>query len=183
MTCDAARTDADTHGCAPTQCTEGYTCPADTRCQAGAGQPDSHGCVPVLCTEGYTCPGTLECLPDATKPDGHGCAVVTCDGVSCAANQVCHLTYGVSAICDAKTCQTDDDCDCGVCINPTLSVYGNCAPRLSICIVSGQGGAQGAAGGFYGGGGGVTGSGGVVVDSGLGGAGGSIDAEGNGQGG
>ena len=160
---------------APTQCDEGYTCPPNTRGGADTGRADDHGCVPILCSDGYTCPSNSACLPTAAQPDGHGCAVVTCDGVSFAANQICQLTYGVSAVCVAKTCKSDSDCDCGVCINATLSASGNCAPRMSV-RVAGQGGAQGSAGGIYGGGAGVTGAGCGVIDSGMGGAGGSIDS-------
>ena len=183
--------DADTHGCAPTKCTEGYACPADTRCGDGAynhgcvplsctdgyicpagthcgpdaGRVDNHGCTPTQCTDGYTCPGNLACLPTASRPDDHGCAAVTCTGVSCPVNQTCQLTYGVSAACVAKSCTTDSDCDCGACV----AKY--CAPRLSICVVYHTGGAHAAPGG---GGGGATGSG-RVKDSGMGGASGTID--------
>jgi hypothetical protein len=73
-----------------------------------------------------------------------------------------------------KSCATDDDCDCGVCVQDKPGYAKGCAPRMSVCVFQGQGGAQGATGGYYGGGGGVTGTGGVK-DSGMGGAGGSVD--------
>jgi hypothetical protein len=109
--------------------------------------------------------------------------VVTCDGVSCPLNQFCRLTYGVSAACNTKTCKFDSDCDCGVCLNPSQSVYGNCAPRMSVCVSGGRGGAVGSPGGSYGGGG-VTGTGGIIIDAGMGGAGGNaIDGSQQGVGG
>jgi hypothetical protein len=55
--------------------------------------------------------------------------------------------------CGTKKCNVDSDSDGGVCF------AGQCAPRMSICVTAGQGGAQGAAG-TYGGGGGVPGKGG-----------------------
>lgn len=182
LTCAPSRSGADPHGCAPVLCTDGYGCPTGTRCQTDGSKADGHGCVPIPCTDGYTCPGNLACVPTAASPDGHGCAVVTCAG-ACQVNQVCTLTYGVSAACTAKICKADTDCDCGVCINSAQGIYGSCAPRMSVCVSGGRGGAVGSAGGYYGGGGGVTGSGGVidggsgsgghVVDSGAGGAGGN----------
>lgn len=94
---------------------------------------------------------------------------MSCDGVSCPANQYCYLSlsaYGNSTVCMPKTCKSDGDCDCGVCF------AGTCAPHMAFCVSS-LGGAQSASN-PYSGGGGVTGRG-TVIDSGMGGAGGSID--------
>jgi len=99
-----------------------------------------------------TCPSTAVCQAGAAGADSHGCVVTSCSGISCPANQHC-VGSSLGPYCVAKTCSSDSDCDCGVCLGG-----GTCAVRLSICIHT-TGGAQGAAGGTNGGGG-MTGSGG-----------------------
>jgi hypothetical protein len=101
--------------------------------------------------------------------DSHGCTTMSCAKLSCPANQECQV-FSNFVECGTKKCNVDSDC--GVCF------AGQCAPRMSICVTAGQGGAQGAAGTY--GGGGVTGKGGAVMDSGAGGAGGAIDGGGKG---
>jgi hypothetical protein len=65
--------------------------------------------------------------------------------MSCAVNQRCVLRSSIGPYCATKTCSSDSDCDCGVCLGG-----GTCAVRLSICIHT-TGGAQGSAGGTNGG--------------------------------
>ena len=166
--CAADERCAPSGHCEPKPCTAGYTCPSDARCSgdASVGTSDPHGCVPLLCTEGYVCPSYATCISNVSfggSPDTHDCVVVTCTGMPCPANSVCGLVKG-SYRCVVKSCLTDGDCDCGVCLGAGAT-QGSCANRLNVCGVVAQGGASGGGGT---GAGGVTGSGGRGVDSGMG---------------
>lgn len=127
--CDPARPEYP-HGCAPAYCdSSDYTCPDDMVC-APERETNVHHCAPRLCeTEGYVCPASTVCDPNASAKDGHGCRILHClEGIECAPNFDCD-TYASGSGCVQRTCDTDEDCDCGAC------VMNRCEERLFMCVV------------------------------------------------
>ena len=184
--CAPTRDRADSHGCAPTLCSEGYTCPTGFSCVPTSLEYDGHGCLPLSCTQGYVCTGGYVCDParatGGLKPTGcapplckqdsdcgslkscrvgdpsaddRGCIITSCTELPCGPNDLCRPD-GKTRGCVAKTCSTDSDCDCGVCMHNTTQGY--CANRAYVCVNS-KGGAP-ATGTGSSGAGGVSGSGG-----------------------
>ncbi|MFT3770518.1 MAG: hypothetical protein QM820_34245 [Minicystis sp.] len=125
-TCSPSDSAADAHGCAPLHCTDGYVCPAETVCESYAPQ---HGCVPQSCYDGYVCAGETTCAPSRTDADAHGCAPPNCaEGYTCPANTRCDPESPYPRGCVDVSCQTDADCDCGFCVG------GWCKLGLSVCV-------------------------------------------------
>lgn len=129
LLCAPDRMYADAHGCAPKSCVnEGYTCPAALTCMSStattpARTPDMHGCVFKQCSEGvWACADGFEC--SETETDAHGCRCV--DDGACGPDAMC----GSAGNCIAKECASDDDCDCGVCIN---APQGQCMRDFWFC--------------------------------------------------
>ena len=160
-TCSPGNLAQDGHGCVPVLCTAGYACPSGSTCQPNAAGTDRNGCLGTLCQGGYPCPSGWACIYESysSGTDSHGCTLASCAGYACPTNQVCQTdSYG--ARCVRKTCRSDTDCDCGVCLGAG-SFLGQCYARLGVCVNSSAGGASGSVGGAQGGGG-STGSGGVT---------------------
>lgn len=86
--------------CAPLLCTEGFSCPSGSRCSIGSGRADTHGCELTPCDEGWSCPENTRCTAP-TDSGSHGCTFVSCT--------------------------SDQECDCGYCVN------GSCAANLGWC--------------------------------------------------
>ena len=87
---------------------------------------DSPGVVLVRCNvhprmTGYI---VVHSNPYVTVTDAHGCRCGS-DAV-CGTDQVCND----SGYCSARPCKTDDDCDCGVCVN---TPSGTCASDFYFC--------------------------------------------------
>jgi hypothetical protein len=109
------------------------TCPAPTdACHAGTCvQPCGAGEFP--CGGGFIC----EHLDDVPVP-GNYCVPDPCNGVTCAADEVCDpATRMCRNLCDGVTCQTGEQCQLGVCVDcfdvPTLCMAGE------LCVRDGQG--------------------------------------------
>jgi hypothetical protein len=128
--CDPTDSMADVHGCKIARCEDGYVCPDGSVCQAL--NSDSHGCAPLPCSTGeYTCPAGKHCSPNGQYFD-HGC-LADCSISGCTpGEQEC----GSDEECHVKTCKTDPDCGCGICVT------GHCEGSLGICD-PGTGGTSG----------------------------------------
>jgi hypothetical protein len=120
---------ADAHGCKVASCEDGYECPAGSVCQSL--NSDRHGCAPLPCASGaYSCPTGTHCSPQGPYFE-HGCLMdcslsgCTPGEEDCASDEECHQ----------KTCATDVDCGCGICVN------GACKGSLGMC--NGAGGTSG----------------------------------------
>jgi hypothetical protein len=122
---------ADVHGCKVARCEDGYVCPDGSVCQAL--NSDRHGCAPLPCATGdYACPAGKHCSPNGQYFD-HGClADCSTSGCTPAGEQEC----GSDEECHVKTCATDPDCGCGIC------VAGKCKGSLGMCY-QGTGGTSG----------------------------------------
>ena len=137
--------------CRPKNCDEGYPCPDGLVCHTGATGADARGCAAASCeTDGYACPDQFKCAVGATGADQHGCVSKTCseDGFTCKEGFVCHPpgdihgcscatdeACGVDGVCfngtcNIRSCMSDADCDCGVCVNGSP---GQCRPDFFYC--------------------------------------------------
>lgn len=111
--------------CKPEACGAGYSCPTATRCNADAPNADLHGCEPIPCDEpgGAACVAPAVCTRDAPRQAAGelGCAFVPCDDPrhpGCGVNMRCDAAMGSGeAACTRKSCTSDQDCDCGACID------------------------------------------------------------------
>jgi hypothetical protein len=124
--CNAADgTGVDVHGCSAASCaSDGFACADDRVCDDQRNDKDEHGCAPKLCTDdAWTCADGYVC-GDPTVLDAHGCRCGS-DAV-CGIDKVC----GSAGYCIARPCTSDDECDCGVCVNGTP---GTCAPDFYYC--------------------------------------------------
>jgi hypothetical protein len=130
-----------------------------------------------MCTAGYTCPSDQICYSNNSSADSHGCVINSCAAFTCPVNQACKTSSQFGASCARKTCSTDVDCDCGVCLG-TVASPGICAGRLAICVYYTTGGASGSGGGASGTSGmtGSAGTTGTAGATGTGGGGNPIDA-------
>jgi len=90
--------------CAPVSCAEGHACTSGDRCKVGDAFADQFGCAPVPCNEGWQCPDNQRCA--LSNSELHGCTVLTC--------------------------QNDNACDCGYCVN------GSCQDHLGGCFFEAQ---------------------------------------------
>src|SRR5450759_4894359 len=173
FTCSPTSLGTDSHGCSYTSCTAGYTCPSGSVCQSGAAGQDRHGCVGNMCTAGYTCPSDQICYSNSSSADSHGGVTNSCSGFACPVNQAFQTSSSSGAKCARKTCSTDADCDCGVCLG-TVASPGYCASRLAICVYYTTGGATGSIGG-------ASGSSGMTGTAGMTGAAGATGTGGGGN--
>ena len=123
--CDVGAMGVDEHGCRAASCaSDDFVCADDRACADQRPGKDQHGCAPKLCGDGaWTCADGYVC-GDPTVLDAHGCR--------CGSDEVCGLdrVCGAAGYCIARPCSSDDDCDCGVCVNGTPGV---CAPDFYYC--------------------------------------------------
>jgi hypothetical protein len=107
---------------------DGFVCGADATC-ARERAGNAHGCAPSRCdTEGFSCPVRTTCSPGAGA-DAHGCRLIHCkNGAACAENTDCDSNSAVGDGCVRRACETDGDCDCGVC------ALGQCQSQLFVCV-------------------------------------------------
>jgi hypothetical protein len=123
--CDPGAASVDQHGCRAASCSsDDFECAEDRVCNEARTDADVNGCAPKLCSDGaWTCDDGYVC-GDPTILDAHGCR--------CGSDAVCGVdgVCGSAGYCIPRPCTTDDDCDCGVCVNGTL---GHCAPDFYYC--------------------------------------------------
>ena len=109
------------------------TCPGPTdACHAGTCvQPCGVGEFP--CAGGFIC----EHLDDVPVP-GNYCVPDPCNGVTCAADEVCDpATRMCRNLCDGVTCQSGEQCQLGTCVD-CFDVPSLCMPG-ELCVTDGQG--------------------------------------------
>ncbi len=114
--------------CGPKLCAANNNCPDGTVCEHARSGADAHGCATALCaSDGYACPSGYRCQSGASA-DAHGCIATSCnDGFKCSPNYDCDPNAGDEHHCVQRTCTTDDQCDCGACIQA------RCEDRLFVC--------------------------------------------------
>ena len=98
-------------------------------CGTGNVCQDNGSCALRLCSDGFACPPEMPCKVGAPAADGHGCQPMPCNqGWVCGSNERC-TTPGnpVNHGCTPLTCKTDQECDCGFCVE------GQCRTNLGMC--------------------------------------------------
>jgi hypothetical protein len=87
--------------CTPESCAAGERCEADGLC------------APIRCDDGFACAEGSRCEPNGG--DAHGCVVIPCDEAGALACPLLHEC--VASVCQRSTCEADDDCSCGNCLD------------------------------------------------------------------
>src|SRR5262249_50310236 len=113
----------------PTACGAAYACPDGQTCAPARAGADPHGCAPARCdTDGFKCADGWTCAP-GKDANPNGCSAVSCVGgaYKCPVNSACKASSTMPHQCDARTCTSDKDCDCGACL------LGYCQNHLFVC--------------------------------------------------